>query len=98
MTNVKQKSCSERNKIEWLFEGKWAGLSLVRILTSFLSTSEIEGRLRRRRKEFMSHRSRPDERKSENPLTTNPLDCCAGKLKVLNLSIDLKIELFLLLQ
>ena len=42
MTNDKQKSCSERNKIEWLFEGKWAGLSLVRILTSFLSTGEKE--------------------------------------------------------
>ena len=81
-----------KGKIEWLFEGKRAGLSLVRILMSFLSTSEIEGgRPRRRRKEFMSHRRRSDERKSEKSLTTNPLGFCAGKLKLSNLLIDLKI-------
>ena len=47
-------------EIEWLFEGKRAGLSLVRVITSFLSTSEAE-RAPRRREEFMSHSRPPDE-------------------------------------
>ena len=71
MTNVKQKSCSERNKIEWLFEGKWAGLSLVRILTSFLSTGEKEI-LEEERNSCHTAGVHSDETKSENSLTSNP--------------------------
>ena len=86
-----------KGKIEWLFEGKWAGLSLVRILMSFLSTSEIEGgRPRRRRKEFMSHRRRPDERKSEKSLTTTlwVFAQASSNFQTFQLTLKLNFNLF----
>ena len=58
----------EDKKIEWLFEGKWAGLSLVRILTSFLSTSETGISEEKRN----SCHTAGTLMRSENSLTINP--------------------------